>query len=81
MCDYSVVMYISPCPNILHVLNLVNLAITGMASVHTVAVKYDSFTYAHVQVAAGERLPVTQEEIICGGHAFEARVYAENPDE
>lgn len=32
-----------------------------------------------IRVASGERLPVTQEQIIRRGHAFEARIYAENP--
>ena len=30
-------------------------------------------------VAAGERLPATQDEIRLSGHAFEARIYAEDP--
>ena len=30
-------------------------------------------------VAGGERIPLLQDEIPCIGHAFEARVYAENP--
>jgi 3-methylcrotonyl-CoA carboxylase alpha subunit len=30
-------------------------------------------------VAAGEELPLKQEDIPCNGHAFEARIYAENP--
>lgn len=30
-------------------------------------------------MAAGEKLPLTQEEIDLKGHAFEARIYAENP--
>ncbi len=33
-----------------------------------------------LRVAAGERLPVTQDELEINGHAIEARVYAENPD-
>ncbi|KAJ1957419.1 hypothetical protein GGI12_005032, partial [Dipsacomyces acuminosporus] len=33
-----------------------------------------------LQVAAGNRLPKLQDEIECTGHAFEARIYAENPD-
>jgi 3-methylcrotonyl-CoA carboxylase alpha subunit len=33
-----------------------------------------------LRVAAGERLPVAQEELAIRGHAIEARVYAENPD-
>ncbi|RCI01976.1 Methylcrotonoyl-CoA carboxylase subunit alpha, mitochondrial, partial [Rhizopus stolonifer] len=32
-----------------------------------------------LEVAAGNRLPKTQEELKLIGHAFEARVYAENP--
>jgi 3-methylcrotonyl-CoA carboxylase alpha subunit len=32
------------------------------------------------QIAAGEKLPLTQEQIAFGGHAIEARVYAEDPD-
>ena len=33
-----------------------------------------------LRVAAGERLPLTQEELRIDGHALEARIYAENPD-
>jgi 3-methylcrotonyl-CoA carboxylase alpha subunit len=33
-----------------------------------------------VRVAAGERLPLTQEQIASHGHAIEARIYAEDPD-
>ncbi|XP_056421271.1 methylcrotonoyl-CoA carboxylase subunit alpha, mitochondrial [Hyla sarda] len=33
-----------------------------------------------LQVAAGERIPLTQEEITLNGHAFEARIYAEDPN-
>jgi len=33
-----------------------------------------------VQVAAGEHLPVRQDQLSVNGHAFEARVYAEDPD-
>jgi 3-methylcrotonyl-CoA carboxylase alpha subunit len=32
------------------------------------------------QVAAGERLPLAQQQIAFNGHAIEARVYAEDPD-
>lgn len=32
------------------------------------------------QVAAGEKIPLRQEEILLQGHAFEARIYAEDPD-
>ncbi len=33
-----------------------------------------------LRVASGEGLPLTQDEIRINGHAFEARVYAEDPD-
>jgi 3-methylcrotonyl-CoA carboxylase alpha subunit len=33
-----------------------------------------------LRVAAGERLPLAQEQLQIHGHAFEARVYAEDPD-
>ncbi|XP_058043942.1 methylcrotonoyl-CoA carboxylase subunit alpha, mitochondrial isoform X2 [Ahaetulla prasina] len=33
-----------------------------------------------LKVAAGEKIPLTQEEIALKGHAFEARIYAEDPD-
>ncbi|XP_018422568.1 PREDICTED: methylcrotonoyl-CoA carboxylase subunit alpha, mitochondrial isoform X2 [Nanorana parkeri] len=33
-----------------------------------------------LRVAAGEKIPVTQEEITLNGHAFEARIYAEDPN-
>ncbi len=33
-----------------------------------------------LQVAAGEKLPTTQEMLKLRGHAFEARIYAEDPD-
>ncbi|ORY97946.1 carbamoyl-phosphate synthase L chain, ATP binding domain-domain-containing protein [Syncephalastrum racemosum] len=32
-----------------------------------------------LEVASGNRLPMTQEELRLMGHAFEARIYAENP--
>jgi acetyl/propionyl-CoA carboxylase alpha subunit len=32
------------------------------------------------RVAAGERLPLAQEQITLSGHAIEARLYAENPE-
>ncbi|MDJ0944498.1 MAG: acetyl/propionyl/methylcrotonyl-CoA carboxylase subunit alpha [Kiloniellales bacterium] len=32
-----------------------------------------------LRVAAGEPLPLAQDEISCKGHAFEARLYAEDP--
>ncbi|NYT61535.1 acetyl/propionyl/methylcrotonyl-CoA carboxylase subunit alpha [Alcaligenaceae bacterium] len=33
-----------------------------------------------LRVAAGQPLPVTQEQLFITGHAIEARIYAENPD-
>lgn len=33
-----------------------------------------------LRVAAGEILPKTQEELVINGHAFEARIYAEDPN-
>jgi 3-methylcrotonyl-CoA carboxylase alpha subunit len=34
-----------------------------------------------LQVASGEKLPLTQNQIVLNGHAVEARVYAENPNQ
>ena len=33
-----------------------------------------------LRVAAGEKLPLTQEQLVIDGHAIEARICAENPD-
>ena len=33
-----------------------------------------------LRVAAGERLPKTQDDLLISGHAIEARIYAEDPD-
>jgi acetyl/propionyl-CoA carboxylase alpha subunit len=33
-----------------------------------------------LQVAAGEPLPVTQEQLELRGHSLEARIYAEDPE-
>jgi 3-methylcrotonyl-CoA carboxylase alpha subunit len=33
-----------------------------------------------LRVAAGERLPMAQEQVRCTGHAIEARLYAEHPE-
>jgi len=32
------------------------------------------------QIASGNPLPITQEQMPCVGHAFEARIYAERPE-
>jgi 3-methylcrotonyl-CoA carboxylase alpha subunit len=33
-----------------------------------------------LRVAANENLPLTQDQLVLSGHAFEARIYAEDPD-
>ncbi|TNN53077.1 Methylcrotonoyl-CoA carboxylase subunit alpha, mitochondrial [Liparis tanakae] len=33
-----------------------------------------------LRVAAGERLPLLQDDIVLSGHSFEARIYAEDPN-
>ncbi|MCZ6831756.1 MAG: acetyl/propionyl/methylcrotonyl-CoA carboxylase subunit alpha [Gammaproteobacteria bacterium] len=33
-----------------------------------------------LRIAAGETLPLAQEQVTVNGHAFEARIYAEDPD-
>lgn len=33
-----------------------------------------------IRIAQGEPLPLSQDEIQCSGHGFEARIYAENPE-
>jgi acetyl-CoA carboxylase, biotin carboxylase subunit len=43
--------------------------ITGLDLVHL-----------QIRIAAGERLPFTQDEVIIRGHAIECRIYAEDPD-
>lgn len=34
-----------------------------------------------IRIAAGEPLPLPQSKIVLNGHAFESRIYAEDPDE
>ncbi len=34
-----------------------------------------------LRIASGEKLPVAQDDISINGHAFEARIYAEDPDQ
>src|SRR6202045_2541480 len=36
--------------------------------------------HLQIRIAAGERLPFTQDEIVIRGHAIECRIYAEDPD-
>lgn len=40
----------------------------------------DFFFFYLLQVAAGERLPLLQDDITLRGHSFEARIYAEDPN-
>jgi 3-methylcrotonyl-CoA carboxylase alpha subunit len=49
---------------------------------HPVTEAITGFDLVELQfrVAAGERLPVTQEQLAISGHAVEARVYAEEPE-
>lgn len=37
-------------------------------------------TTRYLQVAAGNPIPVKQDDIPCIGHSFEARIYAERPE-
>jgi acetyl-CoA carboxylase biotin carboxylase subunit len=43
--------------------------ITGLDLVHL-----------QIRIAAGERLPFTQDDVMIRGHAIECRIYAEDPD-
>ena len=36
--------------------------------------------HLQIRIAAGERLPLTQDEVTIRGHAIECRIYAEDPD-
>ena len=36
--------------------------------------------HLQIRIAAGERLPVTQDDVTIRGHAIECRIYAEDPD-
>ena len=36
--------------------------------------------HLQIRIAAGERLPFTQNDVVIRGHAIECRVYAEDPD-
>jgi acetyl-CoA carboxylase biotin carboxylase subunit len=36
--------------------------------------------HLQIRIAAGERLPFTQDEVMIRGHAIECRIYAEDPD-
>ncbi len=43
--------------------------ITGLDLVHL-----------QIRIAAGEKLPFTQDDVLIRGHAIECRIYAEDPD-
>ncbi len=43
--------------------------ITGLDLVHL-----------QIRIAAGEKLPFRQEDVLIRGHAIECRIYAEDPD-
>ena len=36
--------------------------------------------HLQIRIAAGEKLPFTQDEVLIRGHAIECRIYAEDPD-
>ena len=36
--------------------------------------------HLQIRIAAGEKLPFTQDEVMIRGHAIECRIYAEDPD-
>src|SRR5437879_10828665 len=36
--------------------------------------------HLQIRIAAGERLPFTQDQVMIRGHAIECRIYAEDPD-
>jgi acetyl-CoA carboxylase biotin carboxylase subunit len=36
--------------------------------------------HSQIRIAAGEKLPFTQEQVVIRGHAIECRIYAEDPD-
>lgn len=38
------------------------------------------FVEWQLRVAAGEKLPLRQDQLHINGHSFEARIYAENPE-
>jgi len=37
--------------------------------------------FINLKVASGAALPCTQDQIVQNGHAFEARICAEDPDQ
>ncbi|XP_057197344.1 methylcrotonoyl-CoA carboxylase subunit alpha, mitochondrial-like [Triplophysa rosa] len=51
-----------------------------LAQMEAVWVTLSSDLTATGPVAAGEKVPLSQEEILLRGHSFEARIYAEDPN-
>jgi acetyl-CoA carboxylase, biotin carboxylase subunit len=49
---------------------------------HPVSEEITGYDFVHLmlQIASGERLPITQDDVVLTGHSIEARVTAQDPD-